>query len=115
MDCINTYFESWKKQNLDIVNIFDENAIYRVKPFNEEVYYGIYEIMHYWIDNPMKQINPDPKIIECFSNNNDKYFCEFTNTFNIDNQTKKTHGMILFTIKDNKIYELSEFYKSKII
>jgi hypothetical protein len=118
MDLISIYFDAWKNKNLNIINIFSENAIYRVKPYNQEEYIGIQNIIEYWKNNPMQQDNPDPKIIECFSNNdniNTKIFCEFMNVFNItSSQKKKTHGMILFKIQNNKIYELSEFYKSII-
>jgi len=111
-----TYFNSWSKQNLEIINIFDINAKYKVKPFNEEVYNGLDEIIKYWQNNPMKQLNQHPQIIECFPNKtDDKYFVEFTNMFEYNNKIKHTHGMILFKIKNNKIYELSEFYKSQII
>ncbi len=116
MDLIDKYFKSWREQTLDIVNIFDINAIYKVKPFCEEEYYGLDNIVKYWKLNPMTQKNPQPEIIECFSNDiKDKIFCEFTNNYIIDNKTKTTHGMILFKIKNGKIYELNEFYKSKYL
>ena len=58
MDIITTYFSSWENQNMNIINIFDINAQYKVKPFDEEIYIGIDEIINYWKNNPMKQLNP---------------------------------------------------------
>lgn len=118
-DCIATYFNSWATQNsMFCSEIFSHDAKYIVKPFEEE-YNGIDKIIEYWNTNPVKQINPNPVIIECFSNEDkSKWFCEFENKFTINyEEVKITKGMILFIIDPitNKIKELREFYRSRII
>ena len=117
MDCIKIYFDSWKNQNLDIVNIFTDDAIYKVKPFGEEEHNGIDNIITYWQSNPLQQIAPNPTILTIFWNENkNQCFCEFKNSYTQTDKTiKETHGMILFKLRNKKIFELSEFYKSKII
>ena len=120
-DCIATYFNAWATQNSMLcAEIFSPTAKYIVKPFEEE-YHGIDKIIEYWNTNPVKQINPNPVIIECFSNSDKtKWFCEFENKFYTvcDNQQIKiTKGMILFIIDPaiNKIKELREFYRSRVV
>ena len=116
MNIIKIYFDSWKNQDLNIIKIFDENSIYKVKPFGEEEYTGLSQIIEYWKKNPMAQSQPNPKILECFSDQEKhKYFCEFENQFMVDNKIKITRGFILFEINNGIISELSEFYKSKYL
>lgn len=117
--CIITYFNAWATQNSNMcIEIFSPNAKYIVKPYKEE-YHGIKKIIEYWNENPVKQLNPKPQILECFPNSDEtKWFCEFENRFNINHeQIKITKGMILFIIDPvtNKITELREFYRSRIL
>lgn len=119
-DEITNYFTAWSTQNSMLCpEIFCHDAKYIVKPFEEE-YHGIDKIIEYWNANPVKQINPTPVVIECFSNEDkSKWFCEFENKFyvNDNQQIKITKGMILFIIDPvtNKITELREFYRSRLI
>ena len=118
--CITIYFQAWETQNSALCSkIFSHDAKYIVKPFEEE-YYGLAKIIEYWNTNPVKQLNPNPVIIDCFPNYDEtKWFCEFENKFNVDSnqQIKITKGMILFIIDPitNKITELREFYRSRIL
>jgi hypothetical protein len=118
--CITIYFQAWETQNSALCSkIFSHDAKYIVKPFEEE-YYGLDKIIEYWNTNPVLQTNPVQRIIECFSNEDKtKWFCEFENKFNVDGtqQIKITKGMILFIIDPvtNKIKELREFYRSRIV
>jgi hypothetical protein len=117
--CILKYFKAWKCQDSTLCNeIFAVNAKYIVKPCEEE-YNGIDKIIEYWNMNPVMQKNPSPIITEYFSNDDKTmWFCEFENKYNFDEkQIKITKGMILFIIdpKTNKINELREFYRSRIV
>ena len=110
-DMVQSYFACWKDQDIErLRQVFNEDAVYRVHPFGREEYRGIEEIIGYWNNAVMNQVNPKPRIItELYGKEN--AFLEWETKFTTPNGAyKSVRGMMLLEFTGGKIRELREHY-----
>jgi ketosteroid isomerase-like protein len=114
---LDSYFDAWRKQDSELLcELFTNDGVYRVKPFDIEVYVGKDEIRKYWKANPVtKQIRPQPKLLNSAFGEN-ICFAEWENTFTtLEGKLKVTRGMLILEFSDGLIKELRENYLSQEI
>lgn len=82
------YFDAWRNQDSQsLVELFDDEAEYRAKPYEIEEYHGKNQIKEYWEEHPVKgQTNPNPKLLNASFGEN-MCFAEWENEF-INKQSK---------------------------
>lgn len=113
---IERYFQMWRELDTEgLGEIFAENAVYHVQPFDVEVYEGLEAIKQYWRDHPVKkQIHPTPRIIKVAYGHN-CVFVEWETIFTTHEQTRKTvRGMMVLEFENAKLKQLREHFATKV-
>lgn len=109
------YGEAWEKQNPNLLlKIFNKDGTYQVTPF-EKPLKGHVAIKKYWIKYPQKdQKNIKFKLGQCGVYNGTGY-AECASSFDQFSSGKfiKWRGIIIITLKNNKIKSLREYWQTK--
>ena len=106
------YGEAWEKQDSDLLlEIFDKDGTYQVTPFEKPIE-GHSAIKQYWVKYPQKdQKNIRFKLGQCAVYNETGY-AEWISKFDQISSGKSVElrGIIIITLKDNKIKSLREYW-----